>query len=180
MDIDTYTYKDRIIGEYADLECKKICKKIIDRLRKMDSVVCNERFDDLECENVWNAICVRTWIADVWNFDPYEGYSYKIFTELLQDIPDYVKSAIWCACIDQDFSAFDDKEFEYEREYQTLPDGSKCIEYEGIVDIKGFPYVIDDMFHYIWSNYILKIAEDYSNKVIRREKDLRERYDMDD
>ena len=172
MHIDTTTYKDRIIQEYADLECKKISRKIIDRLRKMDSVVCNERFDDSQCETVWNAVCVRAYEGDV--SEPYEDYAYTIFVELAKSIPEYVKSAIWCDCIEKDFSAFDEDDIEYEREVQNFPDGSEHVISEEIVDIKGFPYVLEDVFRYIWNYYVISAAEKYSNKVIRNEIDMRD------
>ena len=42
------------------------------------------------------------------------------------------------------------------------------------MDIKGFPYVLEDVFRYIWNYYVISAAEKYSNKVIRNEIDMRD------
>ena len=166
MDIEYSTYKDRIIHEYADKKYKSMAQKVIRKLRKYtnisEPVFYNQ--DDTLCENYWNALCVRVYEGET--YEPYDSYALLIFEDLIKSEPEYIKSAMWCDVLEKDCSCFAEDDLIYEEQ-----DG-----YEELIDIKGFPYSIDEIFKHLWDWYILKIARNYSNKVIRNELSSRGYY----
>ena len=103
--------------------------------------------------------------SDMWLYESYGG---DIIAKLVAPLPEYIKMAIWWKYTlhSDDYSSLDDNDCIYEN--------SDCI-YKGknIVNLKGLPYCENDIIHYIWNEYVLTTAYNYTNSVIRWELEAR-------
>ena len=162
MTIEDLTYKDRIIHAYAEEEYKTLSRKIIKILRSNHDIPDPGEYgyDDSRCENAWNAVCVRAIQGEC--EAPYDEYACTAFQELIKTIPEYVLSAMWSDVDNKDLAAFQEEEMVFE-----------VNDHRGnMIDIKGLPYITDDIFRHLWEEYILPTARNYSNKNIREAIDI--------
>lgn len=167
MDIFNWTFKDDIIYEYADKECNRICHAAIKQLQALGTDHIGTLIDDQCCKNVWNILCVSMQdypTSDMWLYESYGG---DIIAKLVAPLPEYIKMAIWWKYVlYSGDSHLDNNDCIYE--------DNDCI-YKGknIVNFKGFPYCEDEIIAYIWNEYVLSTACNYTNSVIRWQLEAR-------
>lgn len=167
MDIFNWTFKDDIICEYADKECNRICHTAIKHLQALGIDYIGTLNDDQCCENVWNVLCVSMQDNPTSDVGLYENYGNDIIAKLVSPLPEYIKMAIWWKYTlhSDDYSSLDDSDCIYEE--------NDYIYKKNIINLKGFPYCEAEIIHYIWTEYVLAVACDYTNQVIRRELEAR-------
>ena len=81
-----------IVRTIADLAAKRISRKAIPELQKMDETLAG---DDSELASVWNAICVQVQYEQSIYWDAYDDTVRTILARHLDELAKHEREAIW-------------------------------------------------------------------------------------
>jgi hypothetical protein len=135
-------YKDKIIACIAKKACDKISGRVIRSLQEMTDEM--QSGDDSGLKNVWDEVCSQVQYE--------ESFFWEVYLDTIRDLIcfemdklDYeIIEAIWLQT-DEGFYSGDDEE-------------------EDEIDL----YIKDDVVEYIMNEFVLKTADEWTNKRIRK------------
>ena len=136
--------RDRIISRLADLECKRVSRKVIRALQRMTEGM--QSGDDSVLANVWDEVCVQVQGQESVMWHVYLDTINSMIVGHLSELDSAVKQAIWLQT---------DAGMEWEPS-------------EGEGEIL---YSDDDIASYILDEYVLSSAGDWTNERIEKYND---------
>ncbi len=137
-------YRDKIISDIAEKECKRISRKVILALQKMTEDM--QSGGDSPLKNIWDEICVQVQYQESEMWDAYLLTVSQMILPEVEKLDKHIKQAIWL---------------------QTH-EGLNWDEDENYEDSKTAPFCEDDITRHILHSYILTAAEDWTNKRIEK------------
>ena len=135
-------YKDRIISNLAERECKRISRKTIRALQSMTEEM--QSGTDTSLKNIWDEVCVQVQFEQSPFWDAYLDTINAIISREVNKLDTFVKQAIW-------FQTVEGREWECEDEAADEA-----------------PYLEDDITDYILNNYVLSQAAEWTNPRIEK------------
>lgn len=133
-------YRDTIIKGVSDIRCKKISSKVIRYFQKMKEGM--QSGEDTPLKNVWDEICVQVQGEESIFYSYYLDAARRYIYYEVEKLDECIKKAIWIQT-DQYFDWQDDDN-----------------KHEALI------YSEDDIIEYILHHFVLRKAEEWTNKRI--------------
>lgn len=145
-------YKEKIISQFAERHCERICRATIKALQKITD--CNLSGDDSVLKNTWDEICVQMQSEESYAWDAYVQTITATIAFEVERLPRPEQEAIWL----------------------RTPQGV-----DWAIDLEDEPAAVaiclDDITQYILHDFVLSKAGNYHNQ--RIEKYLDQGYELD-
>jgi hypothetical protein len=139
-------YRNKIISDIAERECKRICRKVILLLQKMTEGL--HSGDDSPLRNIWDEVCVQVQFQESVYWDVYLDTIRTIISPAVEALDVSSKQAIWL----QTSGGMDwEAETEDENDHQQVPSCS-----------------VADITEYILNDFVLARAVNWTNQRIER------------
>jgi hypothetical protein len=153
--------RDDLIRSVADEACKRVAKRAIAGLKKQRAQLSG---DDSGLGTVWDELCVQVQEGESLFWDAYELTVKQFVREHLERLPQHERKAIW---------------LQTDAGWDWLWDLNNPEE-EGEKPAK-VPFDDSDSVNYIYAEYLVPRAEEYSNARIEGylEREQRGRFEMD-
>jgi hypothetical protein len=137
-------YRDKIISDLAEAECKNFSRRIIQTLTKMTNGM--QSGDDTPLKNIWDEICVQVQDEKSGMWDHYLDTIQSLILGEVVGLDAATKQAIW-------LQTEEGMDWQFENEDQEVQ------------EVSG---VCEDIARYILDNFVLSAAADWSNKRIEK------------
>jgi hypothetical protein len=135
-------YRDALIGEIAEIECKRLVRKVIRFLQQAEAGLSG---DDSGLKSVWDEVCVQVRAQESVHWDDYLSTIEDLIARWVKVLAVPAKKALWL----QTNSGTD---WQCDREEET----------ENAEEADGCPYCEDDVVDYVL-RAVLSAADNWSN-----------------
>jgi hypothetical protein len=135
-------YRDKIIAEFAERECKRIAQKVIRQLKSMTDGM--QSGQDTPLANIWDEICVQVQGEESVMWEAYLDDTLALITIEATALEPMAKTAIWLQT---------DQGFEWSVGHEDQETSTFCEE---------------DIAQHILDTFVLSAAADWTNKRIRQ------------
>jgi hypothetical protein len=148
-------YEKKIVSYVSDIACKKITKNIIRDLKNMKESL--QSGNDSGLKTIWDELCVQAKVEYSVMWDAYEDTMLRMI-EAEIDIQKLDKTVIGAIFLQTDAGG------DWEREIEDKIEDGEIKEW----DQENVDYDIEKVCLYIIEEYIMKTAQDYTNKRIEK------------
>jgi hypothetical protein len=141
--------RDRLVADAAGRESARICRRVIRTLQGMRDAL--HSGDDSGLRDAWDEFCVQVQSEESVFREAYEDTVRQVIAEEIRRLPPTVRETIWLQT---------DAGIDWTVEMSDTDEGRP-------VDRRALPVADEDVVDYLYREYVLAQAGDWSNPRIR-------------